>query len=346
MMTENAHDDRFEAVLSVRNLSINLVNRRTRKSIVSDISFDVGKGETVCIVGESGSGKSVTALALMSLIAPPLSIGEGKIVLNGQDLTSMSERERERQLGNHIAMVFQDPMTALNPVMTVGEQITESLARHQTGLTKQQRLQHAEDLLKLVGVPSPRERLSAYPHEMSGGMRQRVLIAIALANDPQLMIADEPTTALDVTVQAQVLDVMQTACRKAGAAILLITHDMGVVAECADRVFVMYAGRIVEQAPVTQLFKRPRHPYTRALLESIPDLHSPADEDLSTVAGEPPDIFDLPSGCAFRTRCWLSNGRSLCSTERPQLLEVEKQHASACHFAEELACVDRHGERV
>ncbi|MCA0425051.1 MAG: ABC transporter ATP-binding protein [Proteobacteria bacterium] len=346
MSTNNASGTPADGmVLSVRNLSIDLVAKNNRKSIVSDINFDVGKGETVCIVGESGSGKSVTALSLMSLTMPPLAIGGGEIYLNGQNLASLSRLERERQLGHQIAMVFQDPMTALNPVMRIGEQITESLARHQPELSRQQQWQRAEDLLQLVGVPSPRERLSVYPHEMSGGMRQRILIAIALANNPQLIIADEPTTALDVTVQAQVLEVMQEACRHAGAAILLITHDMGVVAECADRVFVMYAGRIVEQAPVTELFKRPRHPYTRALLDSIPDLHSPPDEDLSTVTGDPPDIFNLPSGCAFRTRCGFSNGRSLCSQERPHLRAIDRHHASACHFAEEMAGVDRFGEQ-
>jgi len=188
--------------------------------------------------------------------------------------------------------------------------------------------------------------LSVYPHEMSGGMRQRILIAIALANDPQIIIADEPTTALDVTVQAQVLDVMQTACRKTGAAMLLITHDMGVVAECADRVLVMYAGRIVEQAPVADIFMRPRHPYTRALLDSIPDLHASPNEELSTVAGDPPDIFNLPSGCAFNNRCGLSKGREICSTQRPPLRNTGTQHASACHFASELAQADRIKENL
>lgn len=324
-------------VLSVQDLTIELGLARGSYPLVSELSFDVMPGEILCIVGESGSGKTLTALSLMSLLVAPVRVSRGRIELNGEDMLMMSEARREEIRGDRIAMVFQDPMSSLNPVLKIGVQITESIARHQPSLSRNERMERAEQLLAMVGVPSPRERLEVYPHEMSGGMRQRVLIAMALANNPQVIVADEPTTALDVTVQAQVMDVMRSACKQAGAALLLITHDMGLVAESADRVIVMYAGRIVEQGPVDRLFRHPRHAYTSALLSSIPNPHTPPDRELQSIEGEPPNLSKEIHGCAFFPRCWLARGRQQCATIRPEIRDLGGGQYSACHFAEEVA---------
>jgi oligopeptide/dipeptide ABC transporter ATP-binding protein len=261
----------------------------------------------------------------------------GRIELDGEDMLAMSEARREEIRGGRIAMVFQDPMSSLNPVLKIGAQIAETIARHQPSLSREQRMDRAERLLSMVGVPAPRERLDVYPHEMSGGMRQRVLIAMALANNPQVIVADEPTTALDVTVQAQVMDVMRSACEQAGAALVLITHDMGLVAESADRVIVMYAGRIVEEGPVDALFRQPRHPYTSALLSSIPNPRTPSGQELQSIEGEPPNLAKEINGCAFHPRCWLARGRRPCATVRPEVRDLGEGQYSACHFAEEVA---------
>lgn len=329
-----------EPILSIKDLNLAVSNEGSQSQpIVSGVSFDIHPSEIACIVGESGSGKSITALSLMGLMPPALNVESGQILFEGSDISSMSERELQDLRGSSIGMVFQDPMTALNPVIRIGQQITECIAAHHPRIGKAEMRQRAVDLLLLVGIPSPETRLDAYPHQMSGGMRQRIVIAMALANNPKLIIADEPTTALDVTVQAQVLDVMREACEKTGAAVLLITHDMGVVAEFADRVMVFYAGRIVEEGTVRDVFKQPRHPYTRSLLASIPRVDAPPEDDLKVIPGEPPNLMDLPAGCVFEPRCYLANGRNLCREKDPPLRPVESGHISACHFSDELNSV-------
>jgi oligopeptide/dipeptide ABC transporter ATP-binding protein len=267
---------------------------------VIDVSFSLGSGETLCLVGESGSGKSVTALSIMRLVQPPGRIDKGRIAFKGRDLLTFSEREMQAVRGAEIGLIFQEPMTALNPVFTIGSQIEETLRVH--GLaTRRTARQKAIDLLDAVSVPEPHMRVRDYPHQLSGGLRQRALIAMALACDPALVIADEPTTALDVTIQAQILDLLRSLQRKLGLALLLITHDLGVVAEMADRVAVMYAGRIVEEAPVGELFANPKHPYTRGLMASIPG-GAPGSR-LQAIQGSVPPLGELPSGCSFTPRC-------------------------------------------
>jgi oligopeptide/dipeptide ABC transporter ATP-binding protein len=267
---------------------------------VIDVSFDLGAGETLCLVGESGSGKSVTALSIMRLVQPPGRINKGRIIFKGRDLLTLSEREMQGVRGAEIGLIFQEPMTALNPVFTIGSQIEETLRVH--GLaTRRTAGQKAVDLLDAVSVPEPHIRVRDYPHQLSGGLRQRALIAMALACNPALVIADEPTTALDVTIQAQILDLLRSLQRKLGLALLLITHDLGVVAEMADRVAVMYAGRIVEEAPVGELFADPKHPYTRGLMASIPG-GAPGTR-LQAIQGSVPPLGELPTGCSFTPRC-------------------------------------------
>ncbi|WP_213989447.1 ABC transporter ATP-binding protein [Sodalis sp. dw_96] len=326
-------------LLDVKGLNIQIERKGGNRRIVTDVSFTVARGETLCIVGESGSGKTLTALSLMSLLPPRVSVTGGGILFNGRDLLTLDSHSRERLNGDEIAMIFQDPMSSLNPVMTVGRQLTESLSRHQPSLTRAQRESRAEQALALAGISRGADIMHRHPHQLSGGMCQRVLIAIALVNHPRLIIADEPTTALDVTVQAQVMKSMRAACEQTGAALLLITHDMQLVAQYAHRVAVMYAGRIVEQGQVHNVFRSPRHPYTRALLGSIPGLDTDVEGDLEAIAGEPPDFARLPSGCAFRPRCGLCANRTRCATEVP-LLRAGQQtpdHLSACHFADELS---------
>lgn len=324
------------ALLDVEQLVVRIGNADGGFDVVRGVSFEVHSGETVCMVGESGSGKTLTALTLLGLHADPVRIASGKIKLDNRDIVAMSQADLADLRGNRIAMVFQDPMTSLNPVLTIGEQIIEAITAHRDGLTPQQLRTEAIELLTLVGIPAAAERLQVYPHQLSGGMRQRILIAIALANRPRLIVADEPTTALDVTIQAQVVEVMRTAVAKAGAALLLITHDMGLVAETADRVLVMYAGRIVEAGSVFEVFSQPRHPYTRALLASIPGIDRDPSTALPALSGEPPPLSNLPAGCSFRPRCALSAGRERCAAEDPALRGITGTHNAACHFAEEL----------
>jgi oligopeptide/dipeptide ABC transporter ATP-binding protein len=272
---------------------------------VDGVDFQIKKGETLGVVGESGCGKSVTALSILRLIAnPPGRIVEGSITYSGRDLTRISERDMRKVRGNDISMIFQEPMTSLNPVYTVGDQIAEAITLHQ-GKTRREAMQLAAEMLDLVGIPVPQKRIHEYPHQMSGGMRQRVMIAMALSCNPGLLIADEPTTALDVTIQAQILELMKKLKEDIGMSILLITHDLGVVAEMAERVSVMYAGRVVEAGTATQIYKSPRHPYTRGLLNSVPRVDKAAEKQqrLTAIEGVVPNPLYLPSGCAFHPRC-------------------------------------------
>lgn len=326
-------------LLEVEGLSVDLATGRERHRAIDQVSFSVERGETVCIVGESGSGKTLTALSLMSLLPGGIRVAAGGMRFDGRDLLALGKARRAALYGDEIAMIFQDPMSSLNPVLTIGRQITESIKRHQPSLTRAQRDSRAQEVLALVGIRDAVDKMRRYPHEMSGGLCQRILIAMALANHPRLIIADEPTTALDVTVQAQVMASMRAACQLTGAALLLITHDMGLVAQYADRVVVMYAGRIVEQGSVGRLFREPRHPYTRALLGSIPRLDGDVDRELAAIPGEPPLLARLPAGCAFRPRCRLCRDRALCADVIPPLRTAgaDPAHASACHFAHELA---------
>jgi oligopeptide transport system ATP-binding protein len=318
----------FSPVLSVRDLAVSFRTARGTVCAVDGVSFDVDAGETLAIVGESGSGKSVTALSILRLIPdPPGSIDRGEIRFGGRDLLAL-DREGIRAIrGNRIAMIFQEPMSSLNPVLTVGMQVGEPIRVHR-GTPWAATMNEVAELLTRVAIPDARSRLGSYPHQYSGGMRQRVMIAMSLACRPELIIADEPTTALDVTVQAQILALLKRLTREAGSALVLITHDLGVVARYADRVAVMYAGRIVETAPARELYARPRHPYTRGLLDSVPRLDADRRRRLVPIEGQPPDLAHLPAGCAFAPRC--SRVLARCRVERPLLEEVGERHLKAC----------------
>jgi oligopeptide transport system ATP-binding protein len=296
---------------------------------VNGVSFHVDRGEALGIVGESGSGKSVTNMSMLGLIPqPPGKIVSGQAIFDGKDLLALSRTERRNIRGNRVSMIFQDPMTSLNPFLTIGRQMTEALMHHK-GATKEQAENRAVEMLDLVGIPAARERLYQYPHQYSGGMRQRVMIAMALMCGPDLLIADEPTTALDVTIQAQILGLLRNLQKQLGMALILITHNLGAVAGLCSRVVVMYGGRIVEQAPVTDLFHTPRHPYTAGLLKSIPRLDEAAGEKLVPIAGNPPDLTNPPPGCAFAPRCPFRT--DACEKEVPALVEVAGDgRLSAC----------------
>ncbi|MDI6025652.1 ABC transporter ATP-binding protein [Corticibacterium sp. UT-5YL-CI-8] len=319
-------------ILEVRNLKTYFSSERGDIRSVDDISFSVVKGETLGIVGESGSGKSVTSLSIMRLIAaPPGRYAGGQILFENRDILQLSKAEMRALRGNRISMIYQEPMTSLNPVFTVGEQIAETIALHQN-LSRKSAFSKAIDMLRLVNIPEPERRATEYPHQLSGGMRQRVMIAMALSCNPRLLIADEPTTALDVTIQAQILDLLRRLRRDLGMSIVLITHDLGVVAEMCDRVAVMYAGKIVEVADVTALFDNPLHPYTEGLLASIPRLDEDVDE-LYAIEGSVPNPIDRPPGCAFAGRC--PYVFELCRTEEPPLVEVRPGRQAACFLAPE-----------
>ena len=296
---------------------------------VDDVSWDVEEGETVALVGESGCGKSVSALSIMRLVAGPAGrVVGGRVHFKGHDLLQLSEEEMRRVRGREIGMVFQEPMTSLNPVLSIGRQLTEGLEIH-LGMTPGAARRRAVELLGMVGIPDSERRLTQYPHQFSGGMRQRMMIAMALACEPSLVLADEPTTALDVTIQAQILELMKDLARRFGVAMLIITHNLGVVARYADRVNVMYAGRIIERATARELYGRPRHPYTLGLLRSVPRLDEPRRARLDPIEGQPPDLTHLPQGCAFTPRCAFSVAR--CSAEPPPLAPVaDGGHVSAC----------------
>jgi oligopeptide/dipeptide ABC transporter ATP-binding protein len=324
-----------DIVLSVRDLTVEFKTDDGVVHAVENMSFDVAANETLGIVGESGSGKSVTSLAILGLL-PKTAKVSGEVYLGTENLVGKSDKEMQPLRGNAIAMVFQDALAALNPVFRVGDQIAETIEVHQS-VPKADVDDRVVELLDLVGIPQARERARQYPHEFSGGMRQRAMIAMAIANDPQVLIADEPTTALDVTIQAQVLDVFERVQDRTKTSIMLITHDLGVVAGVADRVLVMYAGRQVESGTVDQIFYEPRHPYTRGLLGSLPRLDRRyGNERLVRIKGQPPSLIFLPSGCAFHPRCRYADLRGMCVTDRPELHEVGKDHRSACHFAETL----------
>jgi peptide/nickel transport system ATP-binding protein/oligopeptide transport system ATP-binding protein len=299
-----ATDSTAHPILEVRNLRTSFHTEEGEVRAVDDVSFNVYAGKTLGIVGESGCGKSVTSLSIMRLIpSPPGRIVGGQIMYQGQDLAKLELSEMRKIRGNEISMIFQEPMTSLNPVFTIGNQICEAIELHQR-LPKHEVRAKAIEMLKLVGIPSPEKRIDDYPHQLSGGMRQRVMIAMALSCDPKVLIADEPTTALDVTIQAQILDLLRELQQSTGLGLILITHDLGVVAEMADEVLVMYAGRVAEQGKVREIFKQPKHPYTRGLLNSIPSL-TPAGprRRLETIAGIVPNLLHLPPGCRFQERC-------------------------------------------
>ena len=321
-------------ILTVKNLKTYFQTEDGLVKAVDGISFELKKGETLGIVGESGSGKSVTNLSVMRLIQePPGKIVDGEIVFDGVDVRSLPIDKVRKIRGRRIAMIFQDPMTSLNPFLKISTQLMEVTRLH-LGHTKKQAYDHAVKMLKMVGIPDAERRVDEYPHEFSGGMRQRVMIAMALSCDPELLIADEPTTALDVTIQAQILELIKDLKARLGTSVILITHDLGVVAGMTDKIIVMYAGKVFEQAPTRELFATPANPYTKGLLRSVPD---PAHEEgaaLYQIPGLPPDVAHLPAGCPFAERC--ERAADICRSEFPPFVEVSKDHHSLCHFAKEV----------
>jgi oligopeptide/dipeptide ABC transporter ATP-binding protein len=321
-----------EPILEVSNLVVTFDGEDGVVRAVDDISLTIPDGLTLGLVGESGCGKSVTALSIMRLLPRPSGkILQGHIRFKNLEITQIPAENMQAIRGKRISMIFQEPMTALNPVHRIGRQVEEVFRLHQSGLTDRQRLDKSVEMLSKMGISDPLDRMVAYPHQISGGMRQRVMIAMALACHPELLIADEPTTALDVTIQAQILELMRKLQAETGMAILFITHDMGVVAEMCDQVVVMYAGKIAESASVHDIFSHPRHPYTRGLLESIPRLETPSKTRLNVIRGMAPSLHDLPSGCRFENRCPMA--QSICQTAHPEIREVVKDHFVSCYFA-------------
>ena len=318
-------------LLSVRNLCTNFPVKRGIVHAVEDVSFDVDAGEILAIVGESGSGKSVTSLSIMGLLGEPGHVASGEVKFEGKDLVGLSEKDYRQLRGNDMAMIFQEPMTSLNPVYRIGNQIVEAIRTHEK-VGKKEARERAIDLLRKVGIPSPEKRIDDYPHQMSGGMRQRVMIAMALACNPKLLIADEPTTALDVTIQAQILDLLRRLRDETGMAVLLITHDLGVVSETADRVVVMYCGQLVEEAEVRTLFDHPLHPYTLGLLKSIPRLEDDDAKRLYMIKGTVPNPLEMPPGCHFSDRC--DSCMDICRTKVPDLVDVDG-HKVRCFLYED-----------
>jgi len=319
-------------LLEIENLHTFFYTDNGVARAVDGVSFSVGVGETVGVVGESGCGKSVTALSILRLVRPPGRIEDGSVMrFDGRDLLELDEREMQHVRGNRIAMVFQEPMTALNPVFTIGDQIGE-VARIHAGMSKRDAWAKAIEMLKVVGIPAPEQRAGEYPHQLSGGMRQRVVIAMALVMNPALVVADEPTTALDVTIQAQILELLADLTRRLGTSVLLITHDLGVVAENCTRVIVMYAGEVVEEATTIDLFARAHHPYTEGLLGAMPRVGGEKDR-LATIPGTVPPPTSWPKGCRFRDRCPYSWER--CEAEHPPLYQIGSNHVSRCHLADE-----------
>jgi peptide/nickel transport system ATP-binding protein len=322
-------------LLSVRDLSVAFQTEDGLVKAVNGITFDLHPGETLAVVGESGSGKSVAAMAIMRLL-PRYAQISGSIEFEGVDLLGLSVKQMRKLQGNRVAMIFQDPMTALNPVFTVGNQLVEAIRVHHRGVSKNAARSRAVELLDLVGIPDARARIDNFPHEFSGGMRQRAMIAMGIANEPALLIADEPTTALDVTIQAQVIEVMKTAQEATGAAMMLITHDLGLVAGVAERVQVMYGGRLFETADTDTIYHGSRNPYTRGLMLSIPSATARTSHRLRPIVGSPPSAINPPSGCVFRTRCPYATER--CRDEEPALrpLDQDRLHWTRCHYAEDL----------
>jgi oligopeptide/dipeptide ABC transporter ATP-binding protein len=325
-----------EPILSIKDLTVEFRTEDGVVRAVTGVEYDLYPGEILGIVGESGSGKSVSVMTMLGLIPqPPGRVASGEALFRGRDLLTLPAKELRDIRGGDIAMIFQDPMTSLNPVFTIGDQIGEALQTHNDGMSDEEAHSKTVELLQLVGVPFAERRVEQYPHEFSGGMRQRAMIAMAIANQPRILIADEPTTALDVTIQAQIIEVLRAAQQETQAATILITHDLGLIAELADRVVVMYAGRVVELGDVYEIFANPKHPYTIGLMSSLARLD--ADQEwLRPIPGQPPSLITPPPGCAFHPRCTHSQGRELCRTDVPPLRPVAGEHLSACHFAEEL----------
>ena len=317
----------MEKLLQVENLHTSFFTHVGEVKAVRGVSFDVNKAEAVGIVGESGCGKSVTMMSILRLLADTGKIKEGKAIFEGKDLIKMSDQEMLKIRGNEISMIFQDPMTSLNPVFNIGNQLSEPLIRHK-GMTKADALKKSESLLTLVGIPQAESRLKQYPHEFSGGMRQRVMIAMALSCDPKLLIADEPTTALDVTIQAQILDLMKDLKNKINTSIILITHDLGVVADLCSRINVMYGGIIVESGTKRDIFYNPHHPYTIGLLGSVPNPKTLAKEKLKPIEGQPPDLLKPPMGCPFTPRC--KYAMRICQEKQSPYFQIDDEHTAAC----------------
>ena len=321
-------------LLQVRDLKTYFYTSQGVVKAVDGVSYDIQEGETVALVGESGCGKTMSALSIMRLVPRPQGkIEDGEILFQGRNLLALDEEEMRKIRGAEIAMIFQEPMSSLNPVLTIGRQITETLEAHHP-VSGEEAKRRALDLLRLVGIPDPAQRFSDYPHQLSGGMRQRVMIAIAVSCGPKLILADEPTTALDVTIQAQILELLRGLSQEFGLAMIIITHNLGVVARYADRVHVMYAGKIIESASAREIYRNPRHPYTLGLLHSVPRLDQPRRAKLDPIEGQPPDLWNLPEGCSFAPRCKFVAER--CVREAPPLRDLENHHRSACWVAESL----------
>jgi len=321
-------NDSPQPLLSVRNLQVQFPTRRGALTALHDVSFDVMPGEILGVVGESGAGKSMTGNAVIGLLEPPGRISKGEVLFNGQDLTQLTWNELRKIRGRDIGAIFQDPLTSLNPLYTIGDLLVETILTH-LPIGQTEARQRAIAMLGEVGIPAAGERFDHYPHQFSGGMRQRVVIALALCAEPRLIIADEPTTALDVSVQAQIINLLKRLCKDHGTAVVLVTHDMGVIAETADRVCVMYAGRIVEIGPVRQVIQEPRHPYTRGLMEAIPHAGGALTE-LAQIEGSMPGLNDIPRGCAFHPRC--PEVHDPCTRSLPSLVEVAEGQRAACHL--------------
>ena len=325
-------------LLEVKNLKTHFFTMEGVVKAVDGVSYELDEGETLGLVGESGCGKSVSALSVMRLIPdPPGKIIDGEILLDGEDILKINMEGMREVRGAKIAMVFQEPMTSLNPVLTVERQITETLQLHM-GMSKLESQRESVNLITRVGIPDPEMRIKQYPHQFSGGMRQRVMIAMALSCNPRLIIADEPTTALDVTIQAQILDLMKSLTTELGVALIVITHNLGVVARYADRVNIMYAGKVIERGEANEIYSNPRHPYTVGLLRSVPRLDLPRRAKLDPIEGQPPDLINLPPGCAFRERCRWAIDK--CATDTPELVETSDGHLSACFRADELGATE------
>ena len=318
-------------LLEVRNLRVEFHTRRGVLTALDDVSFHIDRGEVLGVVGESGAGKSLTGAAIIGLLEPPGKVAKGEILLDGRRIDNLREDDMRGIRGKEIGAIFQDPLTSLNPLYTVGQQLSETIITH-LGLSATQARKRSIELLESTGIPAARERIDHYPHQFSGGMRQRVVIALALAAEPRLIVADEPTTALDVSIQAQIIDLLKTLCREHGASVMLITHDMGVIAETADRVAVMYAGRIAEIGTVADVISRPQHPYTRGLMGSIPSIHNVA-ETLAQIDGSMPRLNAIPPGCAFNPRC--PHRMDICVQRRPDLMQANGTLASCWLYGEE-----------
>lgn len=317
-----------ERLLRIRDLRTTFYTREGEIHAVDGVSIDIDAGESVGIVGESGCGKSMTAMSVMGLLKKPGKVDGGQILFDQQELTSMTAKDRRKILGNQIAMIFQEPMTSLNPVTTVGKQVREALLLHNKGMTREEAKKRVIEAFELVGIPDAQKRYSEYPHQLSGGLRQRVMIAMAMACGPKLLIADEPTTALDVTIQDQILRQLRELEKEYGASIIFITHDLGVVAELCDRVIVMYGGLVMEEASIDDIFERPSHPYTMGLLNSIPDMEQDKAVRLKPIPGSPPDMTNPPAGCPFAPRC--PYARKICGAELPEFTQVGEGHHSRC----------------